>query len=188
MNLCETPLRQSGALEIGAKLNNLLHREFGQPIAFTNWAATLCNRVLHVLGSASFKQMSGIATRRVIAFVAYMFGAANRPVVKYPRHARGDKVDLSSTQVTGDITVSLGVQVSRPTPASISLYNIIPESLNGFGIEPRIDGVINIGRICLHINHWLMCHAPGGVCRAGALHYNSNTERCQVWAGLPSYS
>lgn len=117
---------------------DLCGREFRQPLMLSLVHASFLRGVGHVVLMRAKKQMSRIATRRVVAAVQHVQAIWNRAVHGFPRGAMGSNVSAARIR---EASVSMFVSASWPRPARQwigEMFDALPRALRVLATSPQV--------------------------------------------------
>lgn len=141
--------------------------------------SALSSHIPHVVQLSSKKKVTWFNTGRIIAFVQNHHPFRNWPSVHNPTcSVRAGSSGMRPA--VWHLSVPVSVHASSPVPTTLSYLNVLPKSkaerfINSLRVESKRAKNI------LHINHWLMCRAPGIARCAGAfLGLCPNRKVCQL--------
>lgn len=144
--------------------------------------SALSSHVSHVFELCSKKQMARSNASWVIAMVKHHHSIGYLPLVHNP----ACPVRTSSSKMgsaIGHLTVPVSIHGADPVPAitiPVRDLNVLPKPSGELPVYSlRIES--ESAKHVLHINHWLMCHAPGIARCAGAFsELYQNKLGCQL--------
>jgi len=165
-------LSQFGLWQIRTLHNQL--RVLAQWVAVAFVRASFARSIFHVLFAGTKEQVIGSYARRIVAGMAHIQSFRDWSIVEFPRKpmCQNGSAGVASN---ANVSVLLFDTGASPEPTAFCFLDFLPKAVGEWAAS--IHAVS--GRMGLHINLQLMCHASGGCNRAGAS-YTLNYTRKSV--------
>ena len=112
----------------------------------SNWReakSTFCDTVLRIISIRTQKQMVGVYTFRIIAFMANQQTFRNRAFMKSVRKPMR-LYFFSRSTATSHLPVTFSIETSCPQPAVFRFFNFIPESIFNWNGLSHIDNMTEV--------------------------------------------